>query len=132
MLVSAALIAVAGCSSSPDVDPGIACKDGYTAHPDFGRDEDGCGSHGGARDRFQDQLDAWLAAYPDGTPSNYVCADGWRSDALYRQGACSSHGGVASLQWPDGSQVTMGDPPTLIRPDGTTQSLDLASFAPTD
>lgn len=134
--VTAVLLAVVtvGCGGGGSAaTPGIPCEDGYTAHPDFNHDQDGCGPHGGARSLFLEKMDAFLAAYPDGPPSNYVCSDGWHSLALYRPGACSQHGGVASMQWPDGTQVTVGDDGAdtyLIRPDGTRQSLDLEDLGP--
>ena len=81
----------AGCSgvATETSDPGVVCNDGYTAHPHYGQDESGCGPHGGAVDPFQKELDAYFDAYPDGPPSSYVCRDGWRSQAVYQQGACS-------------------------------------------
>jgi hypothetical protein len=134
VVVACLTASLSGCGSGDvTTDPGVVCNDGYTAHPDFGRDEDGCGPHGGARDEFLERVDAFLAAYPDGPAANYVCADGWRSLAVYRQGACSHHGGVASLQWPDGTQVFIGADghSSYVRhPDGTRQSLEFDHLSP--
>jgi hypothetical protein len=135
-LVSAVALGIpAGCllvacgggtpTSEPD-DPGITCSDGYVAHPDYGRDENGCGPHGGVVDPMMDALDAYLDNHPDGPPSHYTCRDGWSSAAVYRQGACSHHGGVGRLVWPDGTQVTLYGPgaPAIIKPDGSVVRFD--------
>ena len=131
LICCAAVGMVSGCSVAVESDPGVVCRDGYTAHPDFGKDQDGCGSHGGAVDAnsWQDDLDAFLEAYPDGPPSHYVCRDGWQSTAVYQQGACSHHGGVLTLAWPDGTSVVIDGPdgrPVIVKPDGSTDSLDLS------
>lgn len=125
-----AVFGLAACGAGAPVvepDPGITCRDGYVAHPDFGRDENGCGEHGGVVDPMMDELEAYLDAYPDGPPSHYACQDGSSSTAVYRQGACSHHGGVARLVWPDGTQATLDGPggPAIIQPDGT-----IVRFAP--
>lgn len=112
-----------GCGTdSTPAEPGITCNDGYVAHPSYTKDRDGCGPHGGAVDPFTDALDAYIDDLPDGSPTAYLCHDGWRSTAVGDQGACSSHGGVARTVYPDGTQVVVDGEHagTVINTDGTT------------
>lgn len=122
-LVVVLLVVASSCSTTVESEdlPGILCNDGYVAHPDYGHDEDGCGPHGGARNEFIDGLNAYLDAAPNTPASHYVCRDGWISRALYQQGACSHHGGVWRLGWPDGTEIILNGPgaPAVVRPDGT-------------
>ncbi|MDQ0600129.1 hypothetical protein QF037_004474 [Streptomyces canus] len=53
------------------------------------------------------------------------CADGWSSDSIGRQGACSHHGGVVSVfEGADGTVLRCGDDEHTPRPDEQQQQID--------
>lgn len=114
VLLSACALVVSACTpmgvdtSSRDLE----CRDGYVATR-----HEGCADHGGVQTLMDDMIAEFKAVAPTGQPSHYLCADGWRSSALGRQGACSGHGGVWSTVWPDGTQVLNDG--SIVAPDGT-------------
>ncbi|WP_406366147.1 Ku protein [Streptomyces sp. NBC_00645] len=55
----------------------------------------------------------------------YECADGWPSDSIGRQGACSHHGGVVSVfEGDDGTILRCGDNEHPPRPDELQQQIE--------
>ena len=92
-----------GCGGDqldPEVKHYFECVDGHwTQTPD-----ESCDSRGGYKDpstqRIRDSLETMPSAGP-GDAYAYRCWDGWVSYAVGKPGACSWHGGVASLIHPD-------------------------------
>lgn len=59
------------------------------------------------------------------TSQGYECSDGWPSDSIGRQGACSHHGGVVSVfEGDDGRVLRCGDDEHAPRPDEQQQQIE--------
>jgi hypothetical protein len=59
------------------------------------------------------------------TYQGYECADGWPSDSIGRQGACSHHRGVVSVfEGDDGTVLRCGDDEHAPRPEEQQQQID--------
>lgn len=59
------------------------------------------------------------------TYQGYECADGWPSDSIGRQGACSHHGGVVSVfEGDDGTVLRCGDDEHAPHPDEQQQQVE--------
>jgi hypothetical protein len=122
-LLPAALL-LSACST-PSEDIGMQCRDGYVAHPGPNRPNDNCGNHGGGKSFADPYLD-YLNELPSQPVVGQICSDGWTSTALGMPGSCSSHGGVAGLEFQDGTrEIFRTNGVTIIKPDGTTRDLTL-------
>jgi hypothetical protein len=59
------------------------------------------------------------------TYQGYGCADGWPSDSIGRQGACSHHGGVVSMyEGDDGTVLRCGDDEHAPGPEEQQQQIE--------
>jgi hypothetical protein len=59
------------------------------------------------------------------TYQGYECADGWPSESIGRQGACSHHGGVVSvIEGDDGTVLRCGDDEHAPGPEEQQQQIE--------